>query len=399
MKFAKKLALTVLVTVTAFALAFPAMAAEKKEKISSATIKLSGTVPVAGDATEDMGVDITTGSNKFTIDSDYSYDTNKDEWKRGDVPVIEVELEAEDDYKFTSSTKVHVEGLSSSVKSKSTKEGGDVLRVYIKIKAVGGEVEAPDELEWSGEKATWEDAESADYYEVELKRGSNRIAVISTDDTHFNFHRWMVKPGDYKFRVRTVAKHDGKKSKYSEYSDDLYMDSNDCYEGTIPTETDFRSKNNLPDDNGNGSNGGNSALQNTAGEFRSNQYGWYFVQNNNYVTNMWVASNGYWYHIGANGYMDTGWFKDTDGHVYYLNPANDSTFGAMVTGLQNIAGSKYYFSETPDPITGPVGSMRTGYTFAAGNWYFFDTNTGAAWMNCASPNGRYCGPDGVINLQ
>ena len=35
----------------------------------------------------------------------------------------------------------------------------------------------------------------------------------------------------------------------------------------------------------------------------------------------------FWYHFGADGYMDTGWFKDTDGNWYYLNQASDGTQG------------------------------------------------------------------------
>ena len=35
-----------------------------------------------------------------------------------------------------------------------------------------------------------------------------------------------------------------------------------------------------------------------------------------------------WYHFNADGYITTGWFTDTDGHIYYLNPVSNGFMGA-----------------------------------------------------------------------
>ena len=53
--------------------------------------------------------------------------------------------------------------------------------------------------------------------------------------------------------------------------------------------------------------------------------------------------------------MDTGWFTDTDGHRYYLNPSSNGSLGLMLTGWQYIDGKWYYFAEQSGDI--PYGAM------------------------------------------
>lgn len=42
-----------------------------------------------------------------------------------------------------------------------------------------------------------------------------------------------------------------------------------------------------------------------------------------YAMSCWVKNprDGKWYHFDESGYLQTGWFTDTDGKIYYLNPA------------------------------------------------------------------------------
>ena len=60
----------------------------------------------------------------------------------------------------------------------------------------------------------------------------------------------------------------------------------------------------------------------------------------------WKRDNlGWWYHFGANGYMNIGWFTDLDGNVYYLNTVSDGLQGTMACGLQDIDGTCYRFMQ------------------------------------------------------
>ena len=79
---------------------------------------------------------------------------------------------------------------------------------------------------------------------------------------------------------------------------------------------------------------------------------WYRDSDGSYPVNTWryVSYQGRmdWYHFNADGYITTGWFTDTDGHIYYLNPVSNGFMGAMVTGWQQIDGIWYYFHTEAD---------------------------------------------------
>ena len=79
---------------------------------------------------------------------------------------------------------------------------------------------------------------------------------------------------------------------------------------------------------------------------------WYRDSDGSYPANTWryVSYQGRmdWYHFNADGYITTGWFTDTDGHIYYLNPVSNGFMGAMVTGWQQIDGIWYYFHTEAD---------------------------------------------------
>ena len=52
--------------------------------------------------------------------------------------------------------------------------------------------------------------------------------------------------------------------------------------------------------------------------------------------------------------MQTGWFTDVDGNIYYLYPVPDGTRGRMLTGWQTIDGKMYYFNTVSDGTRGAL---------------------------------------------
>ncbi len=96
---------------------------------------------------------------------------------------------------------------------------------------------------------------------------------------------------------------------------------------------------------------------------------WGFSDGNRTYVNEWAAvfnpyanvENGQnacdWFRFDEAGNMVTGWFTDTDGHRYYLNPQSDGTLGRMMTGWQRIDGIDYYFNEQSD---GTKGAWQDG---------------------------------------
>lgn len=65
------------------------------------------------------------------------------------------------------------------------------------------------------------------------------------------------------------------------------------------------------------------------------------------VKNNWVYVDNEWYHLNANGFMDTDWIY-TDNNWFYLNPVSDGTRGKMLTGWQQIGPYKYYLNPVSD---------------------------------------------------
>lgn len=61
-----------------------------------------------------------------------------------------------------------------------------------------------------------------------------------------------------------------------------------------------------------------------------------------------------WFYFDERGCMVTGWFVDTDGRKYYLNPESDGTQGKMVTGWKWIDGKDCYFNEVSDGTKGAL---------------------------------------------
>lgn len=101
----------------------------------------------------------------------------------------------------------------------------------------------------------------------------------------------------------------------------------------------------------------------------------YYDSNGRRVFNVWkqllYEGTMFWYHFGADGYMDTGWFKDADGNWYYLNQASDGTQGTMKTGwFKDTDGNWYYLNPVSD---GTRGAMKTGwFKDVDGNWYYLN---------------------------
>ena len=59
----------------------------------------------------------------------------------------------------------------------------------------------------------------------------------------------------------------------------------------------------------------------------------------------WNADQGYeaWYHFDPAGWMDVGWYNDSDNRDYYLHPVADGTRGYMYTGEHVVNGQTYEF--------------------------------------------------------
>ena len=125
------------------------------------------------------------------------------------------------------------------------------------------------------------------------------------------------------------------------------------------------------------SGGGNSSGWHPQGSWIAQGDQWKFkTYEGPFAVNCWqyLGWNGQneWYHFDVNGFMQTGWFTDADGRIYYLYPVADGTRGRMLTGWQNIDGKMYYFNTVSDGTRG------------------------ALYVNCMTPDGYLVGADGAM---
>ena len=116
-----------------------------------------------------------------------------------------------------------------------------------------------------------------------------------------------------------------------------------------------------------GGGGGSSKTTSSTGKWVQNTTGWWYqYADNTWPAASWLYIGGFangtqWCHFDAAGYLQTGWFTDTDGQRYYLHPLGDGTRGYMYTGWHEIDGKWYYFT-TVKTETNPTGSLLVSTT-------------------------------------
>lgn len=372
----KAAAVSALAIMAALAMSIPAYAKSDDKKIKEVKFRVNSK-PEAGDSIGTPEVEIDKPTSKVEI-TEQEFDNDDDEWERGDKPVIYLTIQAKDDYYFSGTTLT-----TTKASYKATKRSGNnnksEWKVKITMTAIDGDLDTVDDLYWSNRTAKWDEVSDAKKYEVKLYRNSSTVTTVTTTGSSYNFYPYMTKSGDYTFKVRAVDGSD--KGEWSDESDEYYMNSSDVYTGTPPT--------------GNSSNNssGGSTPANANGQWVNSVYGWSYYINGVPVKNNWVYVDNEWYHLNANGFMDTDWIY-TDNNWFYLNPVSDGTRGRMLTGWQQIGPYKYYLNPVSD---GTRGARKTGYQFIDGAWYLFDLNSGALWTNMVAPNGMVADANGVLH--
>ena len=99
------------------------------------------------------------------------------------------------------------------------------------------------------------------------------------------------------------------------------------------------------------------------GTWRQDEIGWWFeLHDGSWPKACWYQCwwNGeiHWYHFNADGYLDSGWFNDADGNIYYLHPIHDGNFGYMYTGDHVIDSIAYSFSRGREQGGLPEGALK-----------------------------------------
>lgn len=120
--------------------------------------------------------------------------------------------------------------------------------------------------------------------------------------------------------------------------------------------------------------------------------GWKFLKDNGeYATNTWGYIKGQWYFFDAQGNMVTGWYFIND-QWYYMNPAEGSLQGAMLTGWVQDPNYNGWF------YLNASGAMLSGWNQIGGKWYYMNPiSDGTKGIMAANTyiDSYYVGADGV----
>lgn len=314
-----KRSLSVLVGAGLLAMAFSgsALAKEEREKITSVKLIVESGIEAGSDSS-----DVTVSSNGDNYDvTDVSVVNDEGDWVSGDVPRVEVTLEADPDYYFASmsKSKVGLSGDKATYVSSHREDSSSTLIITIKLDELEGSMEI-ESVQWDGDNspvAVWEPADGAKSYQVRLYRGSSSVgSAVTTSNESYNFSGSITREGEYYFKVRAINNNNKKGDWYE--SDYIYVDEemlDDIKSGQYNTS------------NGSGNTTSAPGMSQTTGTWLSNQVGWWYqYPDGTYPTNGWLLIDGAWYCFDGSGYMRTGWIQAGDGRWYYCGSS-----GAMLT--------------------------------------------------------------------
>ena len=161
----KSLSALICASLLAAACSGTALAATAKEKITSLKLNVESDIEV-GDDTGD--VTVTTEDAHYEV-ADVSVVNDEGQWTSGDVPRIEVTLEAANDYYFDSmsKSKVKLSGDDATYVTSHREDNKSVLIVTVKLDALEGSLEI-ESVEWEGNDtpvARWETTDGAKSYQ------------------------------------------------------------------------------------------------------------------------------------------------------------------------------------------------------------------------------------------
>lgn len=111
----------------------------------------------------------------------------------------------------------------------------------------------------------------------------------------------------------------------------------------------------------------------------------YYDEEHNGVTG-WQKIEQRWYHFTDDGFVEKGWFRDTDNKWYYLKSDN----GIMQTGW--IRDESHWY------LLGGDGAMKTGWQKSGGKWYYLTGSGAMAENRWIQTGGKwyYVGSDGAM---
>lgn len=82
-------------------------------------------------------------------------------------------------------------------------------------------------------------------------------------------------------------------------------------------------------------------------QWRQDNTGWWYTEGDSWKVG-WELIDGQWYYFAKDGYMQTGWLKDSDGKWYYLNEDGKMAHDVSIDGyMLGADGARIEYSQKP----------------------------------------------------
>lgn len=313
----KNRTLWLFLTLLPLSLAFTAApaAAEDRTKISKVRLEFTSDITPGYDE-ENVEVEVVDGEEGYYVNSCDVTNVPESKWNELDPPVVEIELYADEDYYFgsTSSSGFDLDLTDNSVFKKvefvkATQKYDKtvlVLTVKMRFRLSDGKSETvynPKQLKWDETAVgigSWQKAIGAAYYQVQLEKDGESVGRITkVNDLTYDFGSQITEPGTYRFQVRTVSEYkvQGKwvKSKKLKIT-----------QAQLPlTEAGWKK---------------------AADDVRW----WWSNGDGTWPASQWREINGYWYYFNEEGYMAVGWIT-VEEKEYYLDPGSGALYQDTTT--------------------------------------------------------------------
>ena len=180
--------------------AFPSWAASTTKKITSVTLQIEADIEPGTDFGEES-IDFDASGDKFYV-GDYEVKNDGQAWEEDTVPKLEVTLEANDDYRFSTSIrkdKIRLKGVGAVCKGAARKEAGQQLVLTIELDSLTKSLRPIAHVRLNPDGVvTWDPVSTAGSYEFRVYRDGKSVgSAITTTYNSYNCSEKLTKSANY----------------------------------------------------------------------------------------------------------------------------------------------------------------------------------------------------------
>lgn len=314
--------------------AFPAWAASSTKKITAITLEIEADIEPGTDFGEES-IEFDASGDKFYV-GDYEVKNDGQAWEEDTVPKLEVTLEANDDYRFSTSIrkdKIRLKGVGAVCKGAARKEAGQQLVLTIELDSLTKSLRPIENVRLNPDGVvSWNPVSTAGSYEFRVYRDGKSVgSAITTTYNSYNCSEKLTKSANYYVKVRAINKVDSSIIGEWAESNTMNVDAN---------MASYFKDNPVEDPEG--------VYPYSSWKQAEDGRWWYDNGDGTYPSSNWQEIGGKWYFFDAEGYMVTGWI-DWEGKRYFCNESGEMLKDCITEDNYRLGEDGAVISQDPAP--------------------------------------------------